>query len=84
MNPSYIFQFRRPWRPFFCKIKVIGHKFEPSQNKMVVFLPDGGVQEIARWSSCELRLGTDWVLAQQKALSAQAGQQIPLAVEGAK
>jgi sorbitol-specific phosphotransferase system component IIA len=75
---TYVFKYRRSflWKSF----KVIGHTYDANQDKMVIFFPDGGVQEISSWKTCEVKLGTDWVVSQKKQLEAQAGQTIPLAV----
>ena len=77
---NYKFTYRRRWWTLSKSFVVAGHRLEPTQDKMVLFFPNGGVREIAEWSRCEIRLGTDWVVAQQKALEKQAGQPIPLAV----
>ncbi len=77
---QYKFKFRRKtWLPF-RGITVVGHRYDQSQDKMILYFPDGSVQEIANWAKCEVKLGTDWVLAQQKSMEKQAGQPIPLTV----
>lgn len=81
---TYRFSFRRPrslW-PIWRTLKVTGHRYEPAQDKVVLFFPDGGIREISRWRECEVRLGADWVLAVQKAMEAQAGQAVPVNVGG--
>lgn len=75
---NYVFSYRR--RLFWTKIDVQGHTYNIEQDKMVLFLPDGGVQEVSSWRSCEIKLGQDWVVAQKKQLETQAGQPITLAV----
>lgn len=75
---EYVFKYRR--RVFWSSVKVIGHNYDQPQNKMVLFLPDGSIREIANWSQCEASLGTDWVLARKKQLEQQSGQTIPLSV----
>lgn len=75
---SYVFKFRRRW--LWKSVTVIGHGFDPGQNKMIVYLPGGGVREIADWTKCEVALGADWVLAQKKTMEQKAGQPITLAV----
>ena len=57
---------------------VIGHKYEDSQDKMILFFPDGGVEEIPEFSKCAVRLGTDWMLATKAAMEKTAGQSIPV------
>ena len=39
---------------------VIGHQYETDSNKLICYLPDGGLREIAHWSDCEIILGADW------------------------
>jgi len=60
-----------------------GHRYEQSMNKMVLFFQDGSVREIPNWSSREVVLGVDWVLAVKKQMEAQSGQSVPLTVGGA-
>jgi hypothetical protein len=45
---------------FWHSLNVIGHQYETSSNKLIVYFPDGGLREIAHWSDCELLLGSDW------------------------
>jgi hypothetical protein len=53
---------------------VTGHTYERKQDKMVLFLPDGGIREIKHWQDCELWLKSDWVLATKESIKAEAGQ----------
>lgn len=65
--PTYIFRWRR--RFFWRSLVAITHRYDQHQDKLVVFLDGGaGMHEIKNWSSCESRLGNDWVeaLKQQK------------------
>ena len=55
-------------------------EYDTHQDKMVLYLPDGGVQEICLWSQCEVKLGTDWALAMKKKMEASLGQVIPMNV----
>ena len=75
----YVFKYRR--RYFWVRETVIGHGYDPVQNKMILYFPSGAVREIAEWSKCEVALGTDWVLATKKSIEQKAGQPIALAVE---
>ena len=75
---SYVFKFKR--RFFWSKVTVIGHGYDATQDKMVLYRPDGSIQEVAHWRDCEVRLGTDWKVAQQKKMEEQAGTSIPLKV----
>ena len=75
---TYVFKYKR--RFLWSKVTVIGHGLDRDQDKMVLYRPDGGVREIAHWRDCEIQLGTDWKVAQQKKMEEQAGQAIPLKV----
>ena len=75
---NYNFSYRRNW--FWKTIKAMGHGYDEKQNKMVIYLPDGSIQEIKEWSKCEVKLGTDWLLAQKKAMEDKIGQAIPTRV----
>ena len=58
MNIVYKLRWRR--KGFWHTIKAIGHSYEETSNKLVVYFPDGGLREIAHWKDCELMLGSDW------------------------
>ena len=77
---EYIFSYRRfsKFFSFWKKHKVTGHTLDKDQNKMILYFMNGSVQEIVFWSSCEIKLGIDWVLATQKSMEKQTGQSIPL------
>lgn len=75
---TYLFRFRR--RYFWKTLRVSGHSYSPDQDKMVLYFQDGSVQEIKAWKNCEIKLGSDWVLAQKKSMEAKTGQTIPLGV----
>lgn len=75
---NYVFNYRRNY--FWKSHKVVGHQYDAPQDKMILFSDDGSVREIANWKDCEVKLGVDWVLAQKKALEAQAGQPISVQV----
>lgn len=67
---------------FFWKTSLVtGHKYLPEQNKMVLYLPNGSIREISSWTSCEARLGIDWVLATKSMMEREAGTSIKLNVE---
>jgi hypothetical protein len=71
----YEFTYRRNflWKTY----NVIGHKFEEKQNKMCLYLKDGGIREIKKWNDCECKLGSDWFAATKKEMENRAGQSIP-------
>lgn len=75
---TYVFKYRR--RFFFRSFVLMGHRWEPDQNKMTLFFPDGSIQEVKEWNKCEMKLGTDWVAFTKKQMELKAGQAIPLTV----
>jgi len=76
MNKKYIFKYRRKY--FWKKIAVIGHKLE--DQTMVLYMENGGLYTIPKWSECSLQLGVDWVLAVKSNMESQTGADIKLAV----
>ena len=72
MNNAYLFKYRRFL--FWHSKKIVGHKYEETQDKMIMFFDDGSISEIAKWSNCECRLGVDWVNATKEAIRDEAGQ----------
>jgi hypothetical protein len=75
---SYVFKWKR--RFFWQKQKVIGHRYETDQDKMVLYLDGGSIREIRNWVNCELYLGQDWILAVKKDAESKSGTTIPLSV----
>ena len=72
MNKEYYFKWRKGF--FWKKKKVVGHKYQEDQNKMLLYLNNGGLHEISNWSQCECKLGIDWVLAVKDQIKEEAGQ----------
>jgi hypothetical protein len=72
---KYKFYYRRGF-PWWRTHVVIGHRYESNQDKMVLYFEGGSLQEIKDWKSCELKLGVDWVLASQKMIERETGQEI--------
>ena len=60
MNKVYKLKYRRGDFGIWHTNKVIGHQYETDSNKLICYLPDGGLREIAHWSDCEIILGADW------------------------
>ena len=60
MNKVYKLKYRRGDFCIWHTIKVIGHQYETDSNKLICYLPEGGLREIAHWSDCEIILGADW------------------------
>lgn len=75
---NYVFNYRRNY--FWKSCKVAGHKHDANQDKMILFFSDGSVREIANWKDCEVKLGTDWVLAVKKSMEKESGQPVNLDV----
>jgi len=71
-NDIYLFKWRRKW--LWRKIEVVGHKLEIEVDKMVLYLPNGSIRELKKWSDCELNLGVDWVLVTERQIKEEAGQ----------
>jgi hypothetical protein len=74
----YRFKFARKY--VFHTRLIVGHRHDHDTDKMVLYFPDGGVEEIPEWCKYRLKLGPDWVAALKKSMEAQAGQAIPLNV----
>lgn len=58
---SYKFKWRRLGLSLPKSKTVIGHKYFHDQNKMVLYLINGGIYEIPAWDHCGASLGSDWV-----------------------
>ena len=76
---TYKFHYRRRLQLLFRTFTVVGHSYNKDMDRMMLYLPDGGVHEICQWSWCDARLGQDWVLAMKKDMEKKAGQSIPVA-----
>lgn len=63
MSNQRIYKFT--WKRNFFKnsIKVVGHSLDKESGKMILYLPNGGLREIKKWSECEIFLGEDWKIA---------------------
>ena len=78
---TYVFSYKRSLFSLWRNIKVVGHSLEIGpQNTvtgaMVLYLPDGSIYRIHQWHECYMRLGSDWLVAQKKVMSAESGQTI--------
>jgi hypothetical protein len=67
-------------RWFWHSRKVSGHRYDQAQDKLVLYYPDGSIEEVVGWSKCAVKLEVDWVNAAKKHIENQAGQVIPLKV----
>ena len=72
MNKDYYFRWKKNF--FWRKKKVVGHKYQEDQNKMVMYFNNGGLQEITNWDKCECRLDIDWVLATKESITEESGK----------
>lgn len=73
-----LYKFRYKRYIFYREIEVSGHNYVAEQNKMILYLPDGGFMEISNWNKCSAKLGVDWVLAVKKHMESKTGQTVPL------
>jgi len=71
---TYKIRYRRR-RSFFWRTKtIIGHRIDPSMNRLDLFLPDGSLYSLGKADEYTILLGTDWVIVTEK-LKKQAQQQ---------
>ena len=57
---TYWFKWRRCGRLFWSRKRIMGHKWFADQNKMILYLTNGGIYEIPLWTDCGCELGKDW------------------------
>lgn len=87
MTQTYKAKFKQPNAWFWRSTgPIIGHIYDQTQDKMVCFRKDGGIQEIKHWSQCEIILDKDWVEFTKAELNKAAKQTVPVVPtnEGAK
>lgn len=75
---KYKFKYRRNFF-WYTTHEVIGHRYDTSQDKMILYFENGSVKEIKKWKDCELSLGVDWVLASKKMIEKETGVEAKLA-----
>lgn len=68
----------RSW--FWTTRTITGFNLIKEQDRFVLFFQDGSIQELAKWSEHDCKLGVDWVLFQKKQMEKESGQPITLAV----
>lgn len=68
---------------FFTKTEkgLNGHRYWEAADKMVFYYLNGSLKEVARWSQCEISLGTDWVLFTKEQMEKEANAPVKLAVD---
>jgi len=73
---KYAFKYKRKF--IWTTIRdVKGHQHQQEIDRMDIFLDDG-ILSICKWSKCDMRLGSDFILSQKAALELKAGQPIKL------
>lgn len=66
---------------FFWKSRVVvGSKLDTGLNRLTLYYEDGSIEELAKYSDMDVKLGLDWVLATKDALEKESGQNIKLSV----
>jgi hypothetical protein len=79
MAKYYAFRYKKK---FFSKvIKAVGHRWDKDSDRMDVYHLNGSITSIAKWSTYNLYLGTDWVLFTKNAMEKESGQNVKLAVD---
>lgn len=75
---KYKFKFKKYllWK---C-ITAVGHTYLKDMDRMDIFDESGGVLSLSKWSTYDLKLGTDWVLATKDKMEKEAGRPIALNV----
>jgi hypothetical protein len=77
---KYNLSYKKGW--FTKKYTVVGHNYDPSQDKMILFFEDGSLKEVCEWKKCEIKLGPDWVLAKKKMMEAETGVDVKMNIGG--
>lgn len=63
-TPMYTLKFKRTRQLFWRRYRnIVGHTYEPNLDRLTVHRASGAIAEIAKWSECCARLGTDYVYA---------------------
>jgi hypothetical protein len=79
----YVIKYKKPYWPFWKKLKVIGHRYEPQTDRIDLYLPEnGGILSIGNWRAYQLLLQKDFMEAQKAQMEEQAGQTIPVKRNG--
>lgn len=77
---SFSFRYKKPGGLFWRKSKVSGYNLQTERDRMLLFLPDGGLIEIPQWSTYMCKLGIDWVLATKDQMEKESGKDIKVSV----
>ena len=79
---EYLFKFKKRRCFFWNSVKIIGHRYDKNQDKMILYIKNGSVEEIAEWSKCSIRLGVDWVIAVKSNMENTSGHTVKIHQEG--
>ena len=77
---EYVFKYRRIGKWMWSSVTVTGHQYSPANDKISLFLKDGSIHELPKFSELEIKLGTDWVLVTKEMMEKESGQDIKLNV----
>jgi hypothetical protein len=77
---TFKLKYRRHGQWFFRTIVATGINLEKDLDRLIVYLPGGGIKEIHKWSECDSLVGVDWLVAKQKDIESKAGQAVPVKV----
>ena len=74
---EYIFNYKeyRAW--FWKKKKVVGHKYDKSMDKMVLYFSDG-LETISCWKKYDMKLGSDWALVEKNTMENESNTSVNL------
>jgi hypothetical protein len=62
-------------------LTAVGHRYDPTFDKMEVYHQDQSITIIAEWRKCELSLSKDWVQFTKSQMEKESGQTIKLNVK---
>jgi len=79
---TYTIKFRRAGQWFWRKETIIGSNLDKELNRMDLFYANGTIYSITKWSEYDLKLGTDWVIAEKQAMDLKAAQSVQTNIEG--
>jgi len=75
---KYKFRYRRQGKWFWQTKEITGHQLNPDIDRMDLYLEDGSIYSLGKWSEYDLKLGTDWVVSTKKKMEDESGQNIKL------
>jgi hypothetical protein len=78
---EYVVKYRKSGTFFWTLKKVVGTRVEKEADRLILFFADGGIQEVAKFSNYDVKLGIDWVLATKDRLEKEAGTNLKLSVQ---